>query len=694
MSQRREMAAWLCAAFALIMVAGCQIIPSSAPVSPTSAPIRPAATASIIPTSSTESAVPAGAADSVTPLATATTALATPAPSVAPSPSPTVQAAPTLVPLPPATPVVTPVIPSPAPRDLLDLERRLGAKPAATQVATPAVAPNYPVGSQQTFWVADQQQKNYFQMHTQLLYKTDHTYWYVQDGVNIPVANLQAAGTYFEQHTYPTEHQLFGSEWTPGIDNDRHITLLVGHVPGVGGYYSTADEYPRSVNPYSNLREMIYLNVDAVQPGNLEFNATVAHEFMHMIQFHVHRWQDSWIDEGSAELAAQAVTGVASSGVPSFERDPSIQLNAWASDPSLAIPHYGEAYLFMRYVAEHYGGFQSIGKVIAEPARSIDSFQTFFASLKPPTGFNAVFADWVAANALDDSSLDNGKYGYRNLSLSIQMAPGPTVGSTVSGSVTEYGADYYRIQTTAPATLVFTGTTSVALTGANPHAGSFEWWSNRGDSIDTTLTRVVDLTKVKAATLKFWVWYDIERDFDYAYVEVSTDGGTTWHTLPAPNTTASNPNGQNYGNGFTGTSGSTTASWLPESVDLSAYAGRQIQLRFEYVTDDAYNADGLDLSGVEIPQIGFHDDPGTDDGWVAKGFVRITNRLPQDYLVEVLNPKGKPFVEHMAIGSDDRGRLSLSAGENVIVAVAGLTPLTTHHVPFQISLLPSTESQP
>ncbi|HUX86032.1 MAG TPA: hypothetical protein VMW65_03435, partial [Chloroflexota bacterium] len=356
MRYRLDWVAWLIVTLALLMIAGCQVKPSGLPLTATSAPVSTVtATAASVPTIAPVNAVSANATVSPTPAETAT-----PAPTVALTPSPSAQAAATVRPRTQEPSVATLAIPSPAPRDLLDLERRLGAKHAATPEATPPAEPDYPIGNPQTFWVADQPQETYFQMHTHLQYKTAHTYWYIQDGVTIPDANLQAAGTYFEQHTYPTEHQLFGSEWTPGIDNDRHITLLVGHVPGVGGYYSTADEYPRAVNPYSNLREMIYINVDAVQPGNLEFNATVAHEFMHMIQFNVHRWQDSWVDEGSAELAAQAVTGVASSGIPSFERLPSIQLNAWASDPSLSIPHYGEAYLFMRYVAEHYGGFQSI----------------------------------------------------------------------------------------------------------------------------------------------------------------------------------------------------------------------------------------------------------------------------------------------------------------------------------------------
>lgn len=597
---------------------------------------------------------------------------------------------PTSVPFPRSTVEVSsalPVIPTPAPRDLIDLQRRL--KPIISATETPVTtSPNYAIGTSQTFWVADQDTKNYFHMSAKIVAKSPHAYWYVQDGVDLPISDVQSAANYFENHTYTTEHRFFGSEWSLGIDHDVHITILIGHIPGVGGYYSTADEYPTTVNPYSNQREMIYINVDAVRPGSPSFNATVAHEFMHMIQFNVHRWQNSWVDEGSAELAAQAVTGSVSGSLGAFERQPQTQLNAWAGEPAAAIPHYGAAYLFMRYVAEHYGGFQTIGKVVAEPNRGMASFTAFFSTLHPPVTFDQVFANWVAANILDDPKANNGLYGYSSLPLHFSTEAGPTVERPITAVATQFGTQYYRIQATGPSRLDFKGSPTVRLIGANPHDASDEWWSNRGDSIDTTLTRSVDLRKVTHATLHFWLWYDIERDFDYAYVEVSTDGGRTWQTLDAPGTTSSNPNGQNYGHGFTGASGGSTSRWVPEVVDLNAYTGHVIQLRFEYVTDDSYNADGLAIDGVEIPAIGFHDSTQTNDGWVAHGFVRVDNRLPEKYLVEALTPGSSSPVQVMNVASSGRGTMRLSGSSPTIIAVAGLTPITTHHASYELSLSP------
>jgi hypothetical protein len=255
----------------------------------------------------------------------------------------------------------------------------------------------------------------------------------------------------------------------------------------------------------------------------------------------------------------------------------------------------------------------------------------------------------------------------------------------MKGLATQYGTSYYQIQTDRPATLSFQGSTTVPLVGAEPRDGQYEWWANRGDSIDTRLTRSFDLTAVKAASLGFWIWYDVEKDYDYAYVEASVDDGKTWTTLPATDTTTSNPNGQNYGNGFTGTSGGSQPSWRHETADLSPYAGKKIQLRFEYVTDDSYNGDGVAVDGVQIPEIGFDDNVATDDAWAADGFARITDRIPQPYVVEVLAPSGPNPVRRMTIGADGTGRIDVPAG-NAVVAVAGLAPITIHQSAYQLAL--------
>ena len=124
----------------------------------------------------------------------------------------------------------------------------------------------------------------------------------------------------------------------------------------------------------------------------------------------------------------------------------------------------------------------------------------------------------------------------------------------------------------------------------------------------------------------------LEEDWDFAYVEVSEDGGETWTILETTLTTDENPNGTSFGPGLTG--GST--GWVDDSVDLTPYAGSEVLVRFEYVTDDAVNGRGLCLDDFAIDEIGWADDAENDGGWEADGFARVNNLVPEEFLVQIV----------------------------------------------------------
>src|SRR5207237_3092571 len=120
-------------------------------------------------------------------------------------------------------------------------------------------------------------------------------------GVRTDAQAIESMATVFENSIYPTDRALFGSEWTPGVDNDPHITVLFSPLRGAGGSYSAADEYTKAVNPFSNEREMIYISTAGGWNG---LESTLAHEFQHMIHWHEHPNQDIWLNEGSSVLAS------------------------------------------------------------------------------------------------------------------------------------------------------------------------------------------------------------------------------------------------------------------------------------------------------------------------------------------------------------------------------------------------------
>ena len=167
--------------------------------------------------------------------------------------------------------------------------------------------------------------------------------------------------------------------------------------------------------------------------------------------------------------------------------------------------------------------------------------------------------------------------------------------------VHQYAADYYRPEALGRPDHRLQGPDDRAVVDATP-ASKYVWWSNRGDDDDSTLTRTVDLTQVPTATLTFSTWYNIENGYDYVYVEASTDGGRHWQILPGQHTNSNDKSGNAYGPGWTGKSGGgDTPAWIQEQVDLTPFAGKQIQLRFEYVTDDAVNGPGFLLDNIAIP---------------------------------------------------------------------------------------------
>ena len=255
-----------------------------------------------------------------------------------------------------------------------------------------------------------------------------------------------------------------------------------------------------------------------------------------------------------------------------------------------------------------------------------------------------LFADWVVANVLDDPDLGDGRYGYEDIDpprLRHRRRPTPRrLSSRRRATVHQYATDYVELNGEEPLRLRFAGSTQIGLLDTRAHSGRYIWWSNRGDDSDMILTRAFDLSDVQHATLEFWAWYDLEEDWDYAYVEVSADDGQTWKILTTPSGTDSNPNGNSFGWGYTGRSGNGSApEWILEQmVDLRPYGGQEVLLRFETITDDAVNRPGFAVDDVAIEAIGYASDFEADgDGWEAAGFIRHANVLPQRWLVQMIS---------------------------------------------------------
>ncbi|TME68785.1 MAG: hypothetical protein E6I49_13180, partial [Chloroflexi bacterium] len=147
------------------------------------------------------------------------------------------------------------------------------------------------------------------------------------------------------------------------------------------------------------------------------------------------------------------------------------------------------------------------------------------------------------------------------------------------------------------------------------------------------------------------------------------------------------PNGQNLGNGITGSSsGETATGWRHLTADLAPYAGKKVQLRFQYVTDGNLNFGGFAVDDIEIT--GFPlDEAEADNGWTSSGFIRSTNLVSQRFAVQLLHFAGdRATVERWTV---DNGELSFdvdtSGDRRALLAVTGFAVRTTEPVAFSIS---------
>jgi hypothetical protein len=464
------------------------------------------------------------------------------------------------------------------------------------------------------------------------------------------------------------------------VDGDPHLSVLhsqrIG--PGTAGYYWGTDEYPAEVRSDSNQMEMFYVNADGANIGSAFYLGTLAHEFQHMIHWYNDRNEETWLNEGLSELAA-LINGFDPGGSDyAWSVRPDTQLNTWIDDFRSA--HYGGSFLFVTYLLDRFG--EALTKaVVAHPDNGIASIDATLADSDTGLTFTDVFADWVVAAYLDDAALDDGRFGYELIDPP-QPQPDAEHDRYPVQRVTQvapYGVDYSYLQGGADLTLDFYGETRARLLATQPPSGDHFWYSNRSDDSNMRLTRVFDLSGLSQATLRFWTWHDIEAGWDYGYVMVSQDDGATWQILRGSSTTTSNPNGHSYGWGYTGRSADGTV-WRQEEIQLDAYVGQRIMVRFEYVTDDALNLPGWAIDDIAIPELGYLDNvEGGTSGWQAEGFVRTSSFVPQGYLVQLITFGPETTVQRLPLQNDQSARwhLPLAEADHAVLLVSALARVTT-----------------
>jgi hypothetical protein len=119
---------------------------------------------------------------------------------------------------------------------------------------------------------------------------------------------------------------------------------------------------------------------------------------------------------------------------------------------------------------------------------------------------------------------------------------------------------------------------------------------NENSSI--TLSDGIDLSGAFNANLSFYAKWNIETNFDYVQLEISSNNGNSWTPQCGnfTNTGVTNQNGANNEPLYDGVQN----GWVRESIDLSDYLDQTILIRFRLVSDGFVTEDGFYFDDLKI----------------------------------------------------------------------------------------------
>ncbi len=484
------------------------------------------------------------------------------------------------------------------------------------------------------------------------IWVADNLSWPTNDSrenPNMTDAQVDYLAEEFENNIYQSDVELFG-EPDKRYGTDAELSQD-GVVPE--NYYQSSDNKSRNIVLVDNIRDKNYFNesyplytagfyssviedytdrnvltMDAYNWDNrlgpkdapwrsdengsaTAIEGTLTHEFQHLIHSDRDADELSWVNEGLSEYAEYAAGyGMPEGHVNAFEEHPGNSLVEWGDQGELNIlADYGVAGLFQMYLDQRYGD-SFIKNLVRDQDNGIVSVENTLQEEQTGTDFYSLHQDFSTALVLD--SLDDplrprpSRYQFEEIDLNVNT-------SGTNNRTAAWGSSYNTLTPDREPMVTFSAdgidfkptawdTVSAPGNGTSSNSGDTVLWGNEGDLTDNFAVIEADLRGTESPTLTFDTYYDIERGWDYGFVQVSTDGGETWTSLSNENTSdylaspdsAYPPIAENRP-GFTGDTG---GEWVNESFDLSSYSGQEVLIAFRQTTDYAVNGNSSSIPGT------------------------------------------------------------------------------------------------
>ncbi|CEG21864.1 Immune inhibitor A peptidase M6 [Planococcus massiliensis] len=368
------------------------------------------------------------------------------------------------------------------------------------------------------------------------------------------------------------------------------------------------------------------------------FFGTTIHELQHLIHADNDPSEETWLNEGMSTFSEYLGGYGHDAGSINFYLDhPENSLVSWdehgtAETGPETIADYGQVYLFTLYMYDKFG--QEFIRELAvngekQGMSSVDQVLKDYGTNKT---FLEVYQDFMTALTLDSSAVDS---DYNIDSIDLRNLPvgtdGKVRGKTIDfesaktyekEGVPAWGGDFKEFNFGKDVRgLKFDGVDFLPLqwsTVADPKgSGKQVLHPNNGDEADQALIFGATVPTANP-TLTFDHYYDIEEQWDFGMVQVSTDNGETWKSLENQNTRSDvveegYPTIKENVPGFTGTNG----DWATETFDLSAYAGKDVLVSFRNLTDWGSNNPGWYIKDVKLGN--FSNDGSSTDAFQSLG---------------------------------------------------------------------------
>jgi hypothetical protein len=375
------------------------------------------------------------------------------------------------------------------------------------------------------------------------------------------------------------------------------------------------------------------------------YEGVFAHEYQHLLENYVDADEGSWTNEGLSDHAGR-ITGyfdparpitdqrhdshvqcflgwlntLTSANPNPREGGPENSLTLWGDQTdfeSEILCDYGAAFSFMEYLHDQFGD-QFMKDLHLEPLNGLAGLDAVLDAHTAGVTAMQVLEHWATMVAID-KALDDGSaltggnaavFSTDTLNASInwdndQAYSGPGVPAN--------GSDYVRLRDEAGADVGADAIESVDFDGASrlaklpvqwkvdstpPRGSNKALYSGKGDNLDRAIVQPV---RVEDGRLEVDTAWSTEEGYDYAYVQVSTDGGETFKSVHCTDSIHAP-----LGPGFEGISGGgNKPQFVHERCNLRKYAGERVLLAFRYVTDPGvvfkgYWVDDVTLDGRQI----------------------------------------------------------------------------------------------